>query len=279
MNEKLPDVMELSLGQLQSQSSAEITVKMVCELEVIKHGFFSLIFPLEFFPRYGDTEGIFGQEGTHLPAEFSLDFVIKSPSVITNLAVSHEKIIFEQSEDGTEVRLKMDPSKSVPAKDLVVSYSTKQIREPKFTLTRCGKYPGEVAVHISFIPRSSAEHPVEERKIDEGTLTELDDQDDPEVASGEFIFIIDRSGSMTGSFIKQAKEALSLFIRSIPRNSKFNVISFGSSHNQMYPESVTYDSQTMNEALAQITKFQADMGGTELYSPINIAVSKPHDHK
>ena len=44
-DEKLPDVIELNIGQLHPDVSAEITVMMVWELEVFKHGFFSFIFP------------------------------------------------------------------------------------------------------------------------------------------------------------------------------------------------------------------------------------------
>ena len=164
-DEKLPDIIELNIGQLQSGATAEINVKMVWELEVIKHGFYSLIFPLDFFPRYGATEGIKGQQGHYLPAEFWADITIKSSSSITNLDVSHDGFNYEQSEDGFEVRLMFDPSKDVLAKDIVISYSTEQIRDPHLVLTKCDKYPGKVAAQILFIPRSSEEHEIDQGKL------------------------------------------------------------------------------------------------------------------
>ena len=58
---------------------------------------------------------------------------------------------------------------------------------------------------------------------EEPVLTELSDGKD-----FLFVFIVDRSGSMSGQRIETVREALKLFIRSLPLNSKFSIISFGS---------------------------------------------------
>ena len=42
-----------------------------------------------------------------------------------------------------------------------------------------------------------------------------------------FIFIVDRSGSMQGSRMETSKEALKLFMRSLPVKCKFAIVSFG----------------------------------------------------
>jgi hypothetical protein len=43
------------------------------------------------------------------------------------------------------------------AKDIVVSFSNKNIRKPQVVLSKSKKYPGEIAAHVTFIPRSSDE--------------------------------------------------------------------------------------------------------------------------
>ena len=91
----------------------------------------------------------------------------------------------------------------------------------------------------------------------------------------EFIFIIDRSGSMGGKRIENAKRALRFFLKSLPFNSTFNIISFGSSFSLMFPQSVPYNTQNMNIALNQINSFSANMGGTEILQPITSAFNLP----
>mmetsp|Transcript_28188 Transcript_28188/g.24984 ORF Transcript_28188/g.24984 Transcript_28188/m.24984 type:complete len:108 (-) Transcript_28188:234-557(-) len=54
---------------------------------------------------------------------------------------------------------------------------------------------------------------------------------------GEYIFLIDRSGSMSGTSIKVARETLVYFLKSLPKNSYFNVVSFGSSYKYLFNES------------------------------------------
>jgi uncharacterized protein with von Willebrand factor type A (vWA) domain len=98
-------------------------------------------------------------------------------------------------------------------------------------------------------------------------LEEDEDEDDLE-GLGEFIFVLDRSGSMSGTGIRLAREAAVFFLKSLPSSCRFNIVSFGSSHSKMFPEPVEYNDENLNKAVSEVSSYQADMGGTEIYSPL-----------
>ncbi|EAR91786.2 type A von willebrand factor domain protein (macronuclear) [Tetrahymena thermophila SB210] len=84
----------------------------------------------------------------------------------------------------------------------------------------------------------------------------------------EFIFLLDRSGSMSGQPIQKACEALILFLKSLPIDSYFNVVSFGSSHEKLFQTSIKYDTNSLEKAIKIIKNYTADLGGTEIYKPL-----------
>jgi von Willebrand factor A domain-containing protein 5 len=82
----------------------------------------------------------------------------------------------------------------------------------------------------------------------------------------EFIFVIDCSGSMRDeNKIGLTRQAMLLFLKSLPINCYFNIIRFGSSHQSLF-SSVTsiYNEQNAKQAEQLIKKIDADLGGTEL---------------
>mmetsp|Transcript_143392 Transcript_143392/g.458375 ORF Transcript_143392/g.458375 Transcript_143392/m.458375 type:complete len:955 (-) Transcript_143392:222-3086(-) len=85
----------------------------------------------------------------------------------------------------------------------------------------------------------------------------------------EFIFVLDRSGSMDcEGRIGRAAEALQLFLRSLPTSCRFNIIGFGSSYEALFPEPVDYDEDSLRRASEHAQSVQANLGGTELMTPL-----------
>ena len=74
---------------------------------------------------------------------------------------------------------------------------------------------------------------------------------------------------MSGKRIDLAKQALKLFLHSLPIGAKFNIVSFGSDFSLLFPESREYSDESLEEANVLLNKMGADMGGTEIYQPLD----------
>ena len=83
-----------------------------------------------------------------------------------------------------------------------------------------------------------------------------------------FIFLIDESGSMIGRSIKITKEALKIFIQSLPPGSYFQLIAFGSNFIKLDEVPKEYNKGNINKCLSVIEKIDAKLGGTNLYKPL-----------
>ena len=68
----------------------------------------------------------------------------------------------------------------------------------------------------------------------------------------EFVFIVDRSGSMAGQRINNAAKALQLFMRSLPVHCRFNVVSFGSTWKSLWRASAPYSDESLREATQHV---------------------------
>ncbi|XP_076968716.1 von Willebrand factor A domain-containing protein 5A-like isoform X1 [Tamandua tetradactyla] len=106
----------------------------------------------------------------------------------------------------------------------------------------------------------------------------------PPITNGEFIFLMDRSGSMQCAMSKRekgrsrmdvAKETLVLLLKSLPLGCYFNVFGFGSTYEAFFQDSVRYTQHTMEEALRKVKVMQANLGGTEILTPLHTIFNGP----
>lgn len=92
------------------------------------------------------------------------------------------------------------------------------------------------------------------------------------ITGTSFCFLVDCSGSMSAeNRIPLAREAMLLFLRSLPLDSHFNIIRFGSNYDVLFKtETMTavYNETTSKEAETMIRSMDADFGGTELLEPL-----------
>uniref|UniRef100_A0A3B1JXL1 von Willebrand factor A domain containing 5B1 n=1 Tax=Astyanax mexicanus TaxID=7994 RepID=A0A3B1JXL1_ASTMX len=92
---------------------------------------------------------------------------------------------------------------------------------------------------------------------------------------GEFVFLIDRSGSMSGVNISRVKDAMVVILKSLFPACMFNIIGFGSTFKTLFSSSQSYDEESLSAACEYMRKIRADMGGTNLLAPLNWIVRQP----
>ncbi|TNV84285.1 hypothetical protein FGO68_gene9917 [Halteria grandinella] len=220
------------------------------------------------------------------PYPWSLSLNIKTKGPISRLASKFHPIEYELNNVKNEARITLkDPSEDSLSHDFVLLYRDENGNDP-VVLSGLNQF-GEKSVLVTALTdlrpakvKAQCLPNLSKGAIDTdpNRIYESLTQDDSESESFnfvevepklyEYIFLLDRSGSMGGAPIRLAREALKLFLHSLPIGSTFNVVSFGSDYNQLFQESVEYNDENFKYAVEQVSKFDANMGGTEIYEPI-----------
>ena len=261
--EKSGDVFSISLGNLPPQKDAEINLQLVGELPIDAEGSIRFSLPSTLKPRYtpaGSTDPLASVESggqaqvEHAHAKGVQGFrlsVLNAKDVAEVTSPTHSITTSEDSSNDKYV-VTLSESQAVD-KDLVVLIKLKDAHSPKASVevgsqqtSTPGEFMNSSVVMVDFFP-------------DVGQIEE----------PCEFIFLVDRSGSMGGAFIKSARDTLNLFLKSLPEECQFNIIGFGSRFEKLFDNSVAYSQKTLDKATMHTQKMDADLGGTELLSPLD----------
>jgi len=265
----------LLLGNLAPGKEAVINLQLIKTLKKTTGSSYDLTIPLYYLPQYrkhevfeyrADYSFFDAQMGQDIFPEYSFEynFDIKSSKKI--ILVSGPQGCVSKTSD-TQFKVSAPASKVIPKRELRIFYKTEVMHEPELKFQRRGD---EVACMYSVIP--TFEHfsnPQEQITNDEPLGQELSHGKD-----FFFQFVVDCSGSMSGSRMNTAKEALKLFIQSLPESSTFSIILFGNKHNYFKnAKSWNYNDETMEKVLNEINNIRADLGGTNIIKPLKEAVN------
>ncbi|XP_038610447.1 von Willebrand factor A domain-containing protein 5A-like [Tachyglossus aculeatus] len=271
------DVFSCSVGNLPPGQEAKLSVSYVQELPLEPDGATRFVLPAVLNPRYvptGATEasGITSQVPRaargELPYTLSLSANIHSPygieKVQSNFTLGPLRYL---GADQAEAQVSLAEGQQFERDvELLVYY--KQVNTPSVCVeasqpgAQPGSLMGEAAVMVSFYP--SIPDPKEQ------------------ATTGEFIFVLDRSGSMSCPMsgelhsqlrIDSAKETLLVLLKSLPLGCFFNVYGFGTIFDSFFPDSVEYTQQSMEEAVQRVKCLRANLGGTEILAPLKSILS------
>lgn len=99
------------------------------------------------------------------------------------------------------------------------------------------------------------------------------DIDRTKVTPKNVVFVLDRTGSMAGEKIEQAREALKFCLNSLRKEDRFNVISFNESPNPMFKGLQNASSDVRKKAADQVGQIDAD-GGTNIDEALKAAFAQ-----
>jgi len=89
--------------------------------------------------------------------------------------------------------------------------------------------------------------------------------------SKDIIFVLDKSGSMSGNKISQLKDAFSEIILSLPYEDKFTIIMFDSNYKTYSPNLLTVNKDNIDSAINYINSIDAS-GSTNLYDGLEYSL-------
>ena len=235
------------LGNLSPNGKATLRISLLTELELNSEGVACLNVPAGMLPQ---------------TQKFSFElFIDKRVGEFSQVESLSHKICFSKDASGEKVRIQDDPSHE--SKDIEI------LLKPSFTdLPLVSTYPPLKT------PNDPTHHYLSSHACMLTFIPKLDTEATQPPA--EFIFIIDRSGSMDGSNIKHAKSTLKLLLQSLNLGCYFNIIGFGTEYKMLAKgESLEYNQESLESSLKSVDSMKADMGGTYLLPPLKVALNLP----
>ena len=260
-----PDIFQISVGRLAPGATATLLLTYITEVPLDEAAGSSqarLTIPTTIAPKYVPPT----DDSVAAKKIASIDYDFKTPAplsfqlttemstrILSVTSPSHamlETTGGETAVAGTFVAVSKFGGRTTADlnRDIVVLVETSEANEARVTVEQGGP-GGSSVLQLSYVPRFTFKP--------QGT---------------ELVFLVDCSGSMHGEGIQLASEALQLFLHSLPVDAFFNIYCFGSSYRSLFPESRRYDDDTLARAKQLAAQLAADLGGTEIYAPLEAIV-------
>ena len=288
-----PSLMVTNIGNIPPKKELSITFSFIQLLDISRGHVLQFVLPLVLTPRYIPKESVIKllsefiytgkinnekiysmvQSGNikymktdysnnSLQYYYNVDINVYSESLINNISckMRNKNIIISKINDNS-YNIKLDPSiLHIPNENFVLEYEINQddLKKPILILEKHPKYEDDYCFYYSFNPWNLIKDN-HELNISSPLMDDF---------KGNFLFVLDRSGSMSGGRINMAKQSLFYFLKSLPENSKFNIISFGSEYTVLFEKNLDVNNSNLTKALYLIESFDADMGGTNITGPL-----------
>jgi Ca-activated chloride channel family protein len=256
-----PNMLSVEVANLQPGEVVEVRLRYF-ERVPYDDGWFTLAVPTVVLPRYlpggmlaDPKDGAVpllppDVAGHTLAVEISLDV-----GRLAEIEVPNDQFELREAR-GRHLATLRDPA-AVPDRDLVLRYrpAGAGYRAAAFVFREAGR-PG--ALLLSLTPQAL---PAPE-----------------EVLPREMLFVFDRSGSMGGESIAQARNALRACLRALNPGDSFNIFPFDNFVERLAPTPLPFTQANVDAADRFIAGIEA-RGGTEIVAALAEALAQPRDPK
>jgi len=186
------DSITLQLGMVPGQSDIEITLKLIYALEYRLDRWRCTV-SKAFFPLLPESkQKIKGN---------ALNLDMKIAEIDPILAVSSPSHNLITSITGTNAVVQLAPEEHDIGLDLILEYQT-STNSPYILRVERDEKLGESVATLGY---------------------RLSPASETQVCTGEYVFLLDRSGSMAGTKLEMLKEAMVFLLKSLPTECKFNI--------------------------------------------------------
>lgn len=226
-------------------------------------GRYSFVFPMGVTPRYARTseeakgaEAHVSPQGSPAPAvdiSVSVDAGAEIVDVSSVESPSHPVEVMRLDERRVQVRLAGD---NIPNKDFVLRYPV--AGEEVGARAWLSASPAGAKLLTTLVPPAIT--------------------DTAEPPPREFVFVLDRSGSMSGGPLAEAKNALRACLRTLGERDSFALLAFDDRLEWHRDGSVHFTQRAVDEADRWLDRLDA-RGGTEIAGALGASLSLPADRE
>merc|ERR1712142_1313238 len=260
LEETKPDIFEIKIGHLSPGAGCKITMTYLSELPV-EEGKTKVTIPTTVAPRYipasdGSPEAAKIASIQHdftSPVQMEMSLQVLMQTEITSITSPSHSLTLptkKRTQEYFEANVKFSGQTANMDRDMIIYVDSEEPNQPKVIIEK--NEEGSTVAMLSMVP----EFKLKEHEV-------------------EAVFLVDCSGYMSGCSMNLAKEALQVFLHSLPVNSFFNIIVFGSSFKSLFSESRKYDDHSLQQAKSYANNISANLGGTEIFSPLQHILEKP----
>jgi Ca-activated chloride channel family protein len=257
LEQERPNLFTMSVANIEPGQEIFVTLEYY-ETIAYEDGEYKFVFPMTVTPRYNpqsvtDRERISPTfQSPDRTREINI-FIDLDAGFTIGEVTSPTHLLYIQEKDEHIREIQLAKEGEIPNKDFILKYSSDGEKvEETFTFYREEGKTGTFMFHLT-------------PKIDYGP---------EEMLKREIIFVLDRSGSMEGSPMEQAKKALKACLRTLRQGDMFAIINFDDQLEVLSEPSLAFNDENLKKADDFVNATSA-RGWTEILLAMDCALRMP----